>query len=86
MMTEEFMNSIHLRALASSIAATETGYKKLWEAVRPKVGEVWEKKPCAKGLCSIGWSFGVGVVTIKDDRNSYGDPHHIVCGCLVKVK
>jgi hypothetical protein len=62
-----------------------TKYRDLWDAVRPKVGEVWKKDFCASQLCRIGWSLGQGTHVIKADDMDYGSPHTLVCGCLRKV-
>lgn len=53
----------------------------------PKDGEIWEKKPCPRGICSMGWSLGVCTVEIdKSKRLSWGTKEQIECGCLIHRK
>ena len=65
-------------------------YKKkldaLWSHVKPKVGEVWEKKPCGNGICSMGHSLGVGVHTVTGSGYDWGTIEQMVCGCLVQLE
>ena len=68
-----------------AVAELEGAYVDLWDAVRPKPGETWTKHPC-EGICLIGWSHGVGTYVIADDNNDWGYPHHLVCGCLERLK
>ncbi len=84
--TSEFMGGYHLERAQKAVAETEAAYKALWDAVKPKTGEVWTKDPCQKGLCSTGWSFGAGTRRILDTAMDYGSPHHLVCGCLYQVQ
>lgn len=87
MMTEDFMTSVYLEDAAKAVHRTEEAYKALWNAVRPKVGEVWRKDACGNGKCRIGWSFGAGrTISVEDRKMDYGAPHHLVCGCLVRVE
>lgn len=60
---------------------------KFWtEYALPKDGETWEKKSCGKGMCSMGYSLGVGVNKVDTSKRlDWGTCVQIKCGCLVRV-
>ena len=92
MRTDEFMGWHHVANARESliqardaIERTEVAYVALWEAVKPKEFETWDKRPCLDCTALGGWSYGTGRYTITDDGMAHGEPHHLVCGCLERV-
>ncbi|ANS04910.1 hypothetical protein [uncultured Mediterranean phage] len=91
---DNFLSNTLIEKLSKELSVCKSTNNRLKEELKiahkillPKHGETWEKKPCGKGLCSVGWSLGAGTYKIDTDSGmDWGTLHQIECGCLIRTK